>query len=53
MAKKISAIVFLVISVLGIFILLTYGGPILPHIIGPGTAMLIGLILLLYKKKEK
>jgi hypothetical protein len=53
MVKKIIAIVLLVVGVLGIFILLTYGGPILPHIIGPGTAALIGVGLLLYKGKAK
>jgi len=37
--------------VLGIFILLTYGGPVLPHIIGPTVVAGIGVFLLLYKKK--
>ena len=53
MVKKIIAIVLLVIGILGIFILLTYGGPILPHIIGPITAAVIGLVLLFYKRKAK
>jgi hypothetical protein len=52
-AKKIIAIVLLVLGVLGIFILLTYGGAIWPHIIGPSATALIGLGLLLYKGKAK
>ena len=51
MAKKIIAIVLLVLGVLGIFILLTYGGAVFPHIVGPVTAAGVGAFLLLYKKK--
>ncbi|MBI5294475.1 MAG: hypothetical protein HY869_03290 [Chloroflexi bacterium] len=39
MAKKIIAIVLLVVGVLGIFILLTYGGAVFPHIVGPTAAV--------------
>ena len=53
MAKKIIAIVLLVVGVLGIFILLTYGGAVFPHIFGPTTAAVIGLVLLLWKGKQK
>jgi len=51
MTKKIIAIVLLVVGVLGIFILLTYGGAVFPHIVGPFTATGAGAYLLLYKKK--
>ena len=53
MVKKIIAIVLLVFGVLGSFVLLTYGGPILPHIVGPITALVVGLGLLFYKRKAK
>lgn len=51
MTKKIIAIVLLVIGALGIFILLTYGGAVFPHIIGPTAAVGIGAFLLFYKGK--
>jgi len=51
MVKKIIAIVLLMLGVLGIFILLTYGGAVFPHIVGPVTAAGVGEFLLLYKKK--
>lgn len=52
MAKKIIAIVLLVIGVLGIFILLTYGGAVMPHIVGPSAAVGVGAFLLWYKKQS-
>ena len=51
MTKKIIGIAALVIGVLGIFILLNYGGPVLPHIFGPTVLAGIGVVVLLYKKK--
>ena len=51
MTKNVIAIILLVIGVLGMMVLLTYGGPVLPHIVGPAAVALIGLGLLLYKKK--
>jgi hypothetical protein len=53
MTKKIIGIVMLVIGALGIIVLLTYGGPVLPHIIGPTTLAVIGAIVLLFKRKTK
>ena len=53
MAKKIIAIVLLVVGVLGIFVLLTYGGAVFPHIFGPIVVTGIGAILLLWKGKQK
>jgi hypothetical protein len=51
MTKKIIAIVLLVIGALGAIVLLTYGGPVLPHIIGPIVVAAIGAFLWFYKKK--
>jgi len=51
MAKKIIGTVLLVLGGLVMMILLTYGGPIFPHIIGPAVVALIGGGLLGYKRK--
>jgi hypothetical protein len=51
MTRKIIGTVLLVIGVLGCIVLLTYGGPVLPHIVGPATLAVIGAIVLLFKKK--
>ncbi len=48
--KAIGTILVVVASVLAIS-LLTGGGPILPHIIGPIALAVIGVILLTFKKK--
>ena len=53
MTRKIIGTVMLVIGVLGIIVLLTYGGPVLPHIIGPTALAVIGAIILLLKRKAK
>jgi hypothetical protein len=50
MTRKTIASVLLVVGVLGIFILLTYGGPVLPHIIGPIVITAIGAFLMFYKR---
>ncbi len=48
--KAIGTILVIAAGVL-IVVLLTSGGPILPHIIGPITLAVIGVILLTLKKK--
>ncbi len=49
MIRKIIGAVLLAIGVLLIFILLTYGGPIFPHIIGPVALSVIGTGMLFFK----
>ncbi len=53
MTRKIIGTVLLVIGVLGCIILLTYGGPVLPHIVGPIVVTAIGLVVFFYKGKAK
>jgi hypothetical protein len=53
MTRKIIGTILLVIGALGSIVLLTYGGPVLPHIIGPSTLAVIGAIVLLFKGKTK
>ncbi|MCL4528442.1 MAG: hypothetical protein M1282_03405 [Chloroflexi bacterium] len=53
MARKIIAIVLLVLGASGIIVLLTYGGAVFPHIIGPTVVAAIGAFLLLYQGKKK
>jgi hypothetical protein len=36
-----------------IIVLLTGGGPILPYIVGPITVALIGILLLVFRKRTK
>lgn len=49
--KFIGTILVIVAGVITI-VLLTYGGPILPHIIGPITLVVIGAILLTVKRES-
>ena len=53
MIKKIIGIILLALGVLGIFILLTYGGPIFPHIFGPTVVTIIGGAVFAIKQKAK
>ncbi len=53
MIRKIIGTVLLAIGVLLIFVLLTYGGPIFPHIIGPVTLSMIGAVVLMWKMRSK
>jgi len=50
MTRKTIGIALLIIGGFGMIVLLTYGGPVLPHIIGPTTVAIIGLVLLLLKR---
>jgi hypothetical protein len=52
MARKIVGIILLVVGGLGIIVLLTYGGAVFPHIIGPSVLAILGAILLLLKKRN-
>ena len=52
MIRKIIAIAMLLIGALGMLVLLTYGGPVFPHIIGPTALAVIGAIVLLFKRKS-
>jgi hypothetical protein len=51
MAQKIISIGLLLIGVLGIIVLLSYGGPVFPHIFGPTVVTAIGAFVFMYKKK--
>ena len=53
MIRKIIGIALLVIGGLIALVLLTYGGPIFPHIIGPIALTIIGSTILLFKRKAK
>jgi len=53
MTRKIIGTVLLVIGVLGIIVLLTYGGPVFPHVVGPIVAAVIGLTVFFYKGKAR
>ena len=51
MIKKTIGTVLIVVGGVLIVFLLTYGGPIFPHIIGPTVATAVGAILLAVKGK--
>jgi len=51
MTRKIIGTVFLVIGVFGCIVLLTYGGPVFPHIVGPIVVTAIGLVFFFYNGK--
>ncbi len=53
MAWKIIGTVLLIIGGLLGLVLLMYGGPVLPHIIGPIVLIVIGLFLVTVKRKSK
>lgn len=53
MARKITGITLLIIGGLLGFVLLMYGGPVLPHIIGPVVSITTGLLLLNATRKSK
>ncbi len=51
MARKIIGIILTLVAAALIVALLTYGGPVFPHIIGPSFLAVIGVILLAIKGK--
>ncbi len=53
MTRKNIGIVLILVGVFGMIILLTYGGPVLPHIVGPATLAVVGLVAIFYKAKAK
>ena len=53
MTRKITGIILLIIGGLFSIVLFTGGGLIWPHIIGPSTLAVMGLILLVPKRKAK
>ncbi len=53
MNRKTIGAALLVLGGIGMIVLLTYGGPVLPHIIGPTTVAIIGLVLLMLRPKAK
>ena len=53
MLRKIIGITLLVVGGFFIIVLLTYGGPVWPHIMGPITLAVIGTIILILKGKAK
>ncbi len=52
MARKIIGTIFALVGGALILFLLTYGGPVFPHIIGPSTLAVIGVVLLAVKGKK-
>jgi hypothetical protein len=52
MIKKIIGSALIVIGGVLIVFLLTYGGPVFPHIIGPTVAAVLGIVLVAVKGKE-
>lgn len=53
MVKKVIGIILMVLGVLIALVLLTYGGPIFPHITGPVVFVSLGAFLVWFKRKEK
>ena len=52
MIRKIIGTILIIVASIIFIVLLTYGGPIVPHIIGPITLTIIGVILLTFTKKS-
>ena len=52
MLKKTVGTILLIAGAIGIVVLLTYGGPVLPHIVGPGASAALGTVLLVFKPKK-
>lgn len=53
MTRKNIGIALALVGVFGMIVLLTYGGPVLPHIVGPATLTVIGLVAVFYKGKAR
>ena len=53
MLRKIIGTIFIILGGLGIVVLVFGGGPILPHIIGPITLVVVGTLVLTLKRKAK
>jgi len=51
MVKKIIGTILLILGVFIALVLFTYGGPVLPHLVGPIVMAAIGLILIFIKRK--
>jgi hypothetical protein len=51
MTRKNIGIALILVGVFGMIVLLTYGGPVLPHIVGPIVVTAIGLAAVFFKKK--
>ena len=52
MIKKFFAYVLLGIAVVITTFLFTYGGPVLPHVIGPAVMAIAGAVMLLVPRKK-
>ncbi len=52
MVRKIVGAIFVLVGGALILFLLTYGGPVFPHIIGPSTLAVIGAVLLAIQGKK-
>lgn len=53
MTRKNIGIALLLVGVFGMIVLLTYGGPVFPHIVGPIIVTAVGLATVFYKRKAK
>jgi len=50
MVRKGIGVVLVVVAAVIAFMLVTGGGPLIPHIVGPITLTVIGVVLLVWKK---
>ena len=53
MTRKNIGIALVLVGVFGIIVLLTYGGPVLPHIVVPIIVTVVGLAAIFYEGKAK
>lgn len=53
MLQKIIGAILLIIGGLGSLVLLTYGGPVFPHLVGPATLLAVGGGLLVWQRGKK
>ena len=53
MVKNAIGIVLMIVAAVITFMLVTGGGPLVPHIVGPITLVVVGVILLTRKKNSE
>jgi hypothetical protein len=53
MIRKMIGTILVLVGAFFMIVLLTGGGPVLPHIVGPATVTVLGAILLTFKRKAK
>jgi len=53
MLRKVIGTILIVLGGLGILLLISAGGPILPHVIGPAILAVVGTLVLTFQRKAK